>query len=705
MAEIALPEITIRPGDNADAWPGVPVAAGSGNNAEAWPGVPVVTDTTNTSPLGQYGSDVGHSLATDLGKGIMDLYGMPSDVRSAVLSGIEGLHGTVVDALDLPPDRAAELKKNLHDAIDFSMNQAGASKAATTAEIKGAFEKKFGPLYQSQTLPGQYAGAIAEFAPAALIGGGGGSVARRFITQDVVPAVASEAAGQMSAVSGTPMEPIARAAGAIGGGALGALVGSGGTAARAIRSQLPDYVTPQHIDRAQGLMTAAKTRGIDLTWPEALSKVTGKPVLTDMQRIIESAARTRAPMQAFFGERPAQIENAGRAEFGALAPTPKQPSTIGPQASQAAEGVLSDVRGAINNFTKPFYDKAAKVMLTAAEMAKVRAIPGFEDAAKAIHADPQLERYVSGLPENSVGFLNEVKKYLDTAQTNAASPMTANKNAQRAAGFGMDAAAVRKAAEAASLDYTTALAVQQHAREKYLEPLLKGPLGRIADQPDTRKATNALFPSNPTPNSAGEVSTAVSALANKNQWAATQLVRAHAESVFNEATQALQSGPNQAGGAKFVARLVGNPQQRENLRAAVEALPNGADKWQGFEKFLDIVEATGTRQAIGSKTAFNAQELAQLGGGGAVSEIVKTGASPGKWMTLVHDKWSRWQFGNNLDDLARIITDPKSGPLLQSIAKLPVDSREGLLTTLRIIAQSQNAASRDERRNLRGQGQ
>src|SRR6185312_11875578 len=111
-----------------------------------------------------------------------------------------------------------------------------------------------------------------------------------------------------------------------------------------------------------------------------------------------------------------------------------------------------------------------------------------------------------------------------------------------------------------------------------------------------------------------EVGNAVAALAAKNPGAATQLVRAHMESVFNEATKNLQSGPNQFGAAGFAKSLVGNIQQRANLQAAVEALPNGKQLWNGIDNFLEAAEATGTRQAKGSLTAFNAPEMKALSG-------------------------------------------------------------------------------------------
>jgi hypothetical protein len=220
-----------------------------------------------------------------------------------------------------------------------------------------------------------------------------------------------------------------------------------------------------------------------------------------------------------------------------------------------------------------------------------------------------------------------------------------------------------------------------------LERLLAGPIGTLANRDlKTRDAINALFPGRPLPNSQAEITQAVGALAARRPDVAGHLVRAHIESVFKEtASHLLQGGANQGGGAKFVKELVGNPQQRANLQAAVEALPHGGARWQGFERFLDILQATGTRPNVGSRTAFNAPELEALKGGRLPAEAAKLGASPGQWFRVVNDKWGQWQQGRNLDELARILTDPGSHRVLRQIAGAPRGSAQAQALATRLI--------------------
>lgn len=615
--------------------------------------------------------DVGTSLGRGVVKGTLALGGMVGDISNLVAKGSQQATNFIADKAGI--DRGPQARDTF---------------LPTNESLTKNLESVTGPLGKPETTAGKYAETVGEFVPAAATGPGG--LIRKAITQAVIPGLASEAAGE--ATEGSALEPYARAVGGVAGGAGGALASRAGSAKTAIRAQIPSDLNARHIADADALIQASKAKGIDLTWPEALSHVYESPVLSDTQRILESAPQTRTKMQEFYRDRPQQFDKAALNEFDQIAPGTTTPSQIGPAAGEAATESIGDVRKAINAASEPYYQGAESVLLTPAEMQYVKRIPGYQEARDAVRGSPQLNSYVAHLPDNSVGFLNEVKKYFDQAKENAGSKFNPGKNHQVEAIHGKAAEATKQIGIAKSQDYEIALKIQEQARKQYLDPLLAGPLGRVAKTNETKKAIEALFPSNPLPNSHNEVATAVTALAKKNQWAATQLVRAYAESVFNEATKALQGGANQAGAAKFAVRIVGNPQQRENLRAAIESLPNGVQKWAGFNKFLDAAEASGTRQAIGSKTAFNEEELKKLSASGVTGELARTAGSPGKWLSYIGDKWSRWALGQNLNELATILTDPKSGAILQRIANMPSGSREAQLVAARAVLQAEQAA-------------
>jgi hypothetical protein len=76
--------------------------------------------------------------------------------------------------------------------------------------------------------------------------------------------------------------------------------------------------------------------------------------------------------------------------------------------------------------------------------------------------------------------------------------------------------------------YDIALTIERENRQRFLEPLLQGPLGKLADKDiTTQNAINALFPKEPLVGSEGAVSDAVSAIVQRNPRAAQSLVRAY----------------------------------------------------------------------------------------------------------------------------------------------------------------------------------
>lgn len=663
-----MPEITITPtgqSQYAGDWDAFPQASSS----DSWDAFPKASSASSTA------LDVAKSAGVGVARGAIALGGLVGDISNFGAKGIKKASDFVADQTGMdryvPPQDGSVL-----------------DNIPTSDSITKAIEGVTGPFHKPETTAGKYAETIGEFVPAALAGPGG--LARKLVTQAAIPAIASEAAGQ--ATQGSELEPYARAGAAIVTGLGGAALSRPASTTSAIRAQLPEGITQATVDDARSLMLTAKSKGLDLTWPEALSQVSDRPVLSDTQRILESALGSRTRMQDFYAQRPQQVDQAALNEFGNITPATATPSQIGPQVGAAANETLGDVRKGINKAAEPFYKNAESVTLTPAEMQQVRRIPGFQQALNAVRKDPQLNWRVAHLPDSSVGVLNEVKKHFDQAGKNAGSKFNQGRNQQVQASNEMAASAVKQIGEVVSPDYAAALAIQQQARAKYLQPLLDGPLGRLAKKDiTTQKAIDALFPSNPLPNSHHEISTAVGALAKKNPTAAMQLVRAHVESAFNDATRSLQAGPNQFGGAGFAKALVGNIQQRTNLQAAIEALPNGRQLWDSFDNFIEAVEATGTRQAKGSLTAFNASEMKAMGGSNPLGEAVKTGLSPGKWWSVVNDKWSSWKLGRNLDELARIFTDPKSAPVLKRIVAMPSGSREAGYLASRLILQAEDA--------------
>jgi hypothetical protein len=667
------PVVTFRdqPGGSWDAFPDAPPAGSA--KADSWDAFPdkPTTDYAGVAKQGGVG----------IAKGAIGLAGIVGDIQQ-----IAKKVGSYLP--DIKPDPESEKYARKYGRMGDVMSVGQPLEFPTSHDIQGQVEKVTGEFRKPQNQTEADTETAGEFLPAALAGPG--SLLRKLVTQEAIPAAASITAGRL-----TDQNPYVKALAGFLGGVGGAAISGPGSVEKLIRAKIPASVTEQDITRAGQLIEHANTRGVTLTWPEALSRVTGQPVLTDTQRILESHGQTRPQMQELFADRPAQIEQAARREFDNVGQAPAYPSTIGPEAGAAAQDTLGDVRKTINATAEPYYQRAAGVTLSPAEMTHVRAIPGWTEARDAVRNGPNAWR-VENLPDNSVGFLNAVKKHFDELAENAGSKFNPERSHETQATREMQASAVKQIGEVKSPDYQIALEIGREGRRQFLEPLLQGPLGRLAEKDmTTKKAIAALFPENPVPGTHNEIHDAVSALVQRRPAAAEQLVRAHVEMVFNQAARDLQGGANQFAGAKFASKLVGGAQQRDNLQAAIMALPNGDARWQGFERLLDIMAATGTRQPKGSLTAFNQLEVQSMSTGG-LQEMASKGLSPGKWMSFANDAFKSWTLGRNLDQIARIITDPRSGEALRQIVRIPPGSDRALVMAGRLIALG-SAATTEQR--------
>jgi hypothetical protein len=146
--------------------------------------------------------DIAKSGGVGLAKGVMGLAGLSGDARELMAKGVNTL-----TLGGISPETASGALKHF---------PAGLLAGPTSDKIRSKVEEVTGPMYEPQTVPGQFAQTVGEFVPAALAGPG--SFGRKLVTQAVLPGIASEAAGQ--ATKGTAYEPVARIGGAVLGGSI-----------------------------------------------------------------------------------------------------------------------------------------------------------------------------------------------------------------------------------------------------------------------------------------------------------------------------------------------------------------------------------------------------------------------------------------------------------------------------------------------------
>lgn len=657
-------------------------------------------DKPPSEPVG-YAEDITKSAGSGLVSGTASLVGAPADLSNMAGGGLRWLLTKALEkAGAITPEQGAVMRDPLPGKDYYNTRNLG---APTANELLRGFKGVTGvnPSYQPQTVPGEFARTAGEFAPA-VAAFGFGSLPQR-VAQLAVPAVASETAGQVARKVYPEAEGAMRIGGALVGGigtGLAQMRGTGlaqmrGTPQTAISEAIQgaDSVAMQ---RATALMQDAASQGVRLTWDEAIQHATGGATrLSELRRYVENSRGGGSVLKPMMAERPGQVQAAADTAIGNLAPVRMDPVRTGIAAKQAAEQEIAGTQAAINAATDPYYKAAVAATVAPARQQALLADPIYAGALKEIRGNPALNRTIESLPDDSVAVVDLVQRRLREMADNALAPGQASTSNLIAANLKSARAPAIDAAEQATGgptgSYATARLGQTMLRGQFLEPLTEGPLGAVAATGDALRQGRAILPTSPPAGSAPIVSDTVTRIAMRHPDAAANVIHHYVRSVFDEATQSNLTGPNQFGGAKFASVIAGNGQQAQNLEAAVKALPNGSVKWEGFRRFLDTMEATGQRPAMGSATAFNQMIEKQLSGGGAVQEAAMAaptlGTSVFQRLREFQDQLNR---GRNTTQIAHILSDPASGKLLERLAAEPPGSSRaaGLAVRLSLMGSS-----------------
>lgn len=602
-------------------------------------GATPIGDGLYTRQQSGMGADVAQSLGSGLIQGVIGLAELPGQLRNLGVSGITAASNFLNDG----PDVNAQMAQDVLQRIQ---------PLPRTGQIGSVLEGQFGALYEPQTTAGEYARTAGEFAPGAVVPGGLGTKLASWL----VPAVASEAAGQV--FEGKPEEGPARVLAALlSGGAIGVRQALQGGPASVIRSSTRG-VTDQQLAEALQLRNSAQGMGVPLTQAEALQQVTGGATgLGRVQRVVEGSSSRLAPVMA---ERPAQVRQAVDNLTNQIGPRvdPAEASRLG---QTAAEGVIDTMGRRVNESARPFYDRLPGQALDPADAATLQANPSYLRAQEEVLANPELAPLINGAPED-LSTVNRVIQQLDTMQS-AATPGVFNPAGNRTlAGVRGDARGLaNQLASDASPDFATARETVRTGREAFVDPLKRGPLGVIAGQPELRptlpQQTGALFPAAPAEGGADQTLQALSLMNEVQPGAGAALTRQFLATQANEILQDNLTGPNQFGGAKLAAQLMGNPEQERALLGAIDQ----AEPFNDARRLAQVLRATGQREPAGSQTAFNAQLQNEIAGGNAAQEgtraLMNPTAVPGRIASVVDNAMTRM----NADRLAEfLLADPET---------------------------------------------
>ena len=411
-------------------------------------------------------------------------------------------------------------------------------------------------------------------------------------------------------------------------------------------------VTPEQLRMADLLMKDSARMGAPITGAEAIAQVTGNKSLLGTQRFVENAQASQPIMNQFMTDRPAGQRQAFEGAVQNIGPQPTSTTPINMQT--AAADLIGGARQSLTQNNDALYKQAGRVNVYPAP-----AIFANPRIAEAVDAVTGTAKYgVKGGSPNSFETLIAAKKYLDDEYATQMSGAT---------GLQVGASAVTQAAKNElndflkqnSAQYKRGAANYETALSQQINPIVQGPVGQIAGGAD---AAQVLMPPKPVSLYPADIKRTVELLRRKDPEAVPSFVRQQLEANFNEAAQNLQGGPNQMGGPKFAANIAGNKQQKDNLRTLITE-SSGMQAYQGFEKFLDTMEAQGQRLPANSATTFNEMARQEMGAG-----LLSKAATPLQ-PSRVAKFFEEYQMGNNSKKLAEMLVDPNSVNKLEELAR------------------------------------
>lgn len=527
-----------------------------------------------------------------------------------------------------------------------------------------------------ETPTGEVARRLTEGGVGGMMGGvaGGGRGMAREAIGGLAAAGAQEGVG---AAGGGPAAQMA--AGLI----AGPMAASNGPGSRTAREALQAGGGTRGVDgptlqRAEQLFQRARSEGINLTRANALDWITGGNAqgLSELQRVVESSGSPQ--LRQFFSEAapptPTTVRQYGGRVLDTIGPVSPSPGTLGPRAAEHSQAMINQAEQGVNTATRPQYQAFEHQPVDPAELQRLLNDPVFYREYQAVLTQPDYARFRQGLPPDSVGMVDLVRRSLSERQTNLTTPGASPEgmSATRAAGVGMsETDALNVASEgsrppgAAPVGPSPLQEVrrdQADLRAANVDPLDQGPVGQIARSQSTPAAQAAIFPGTPPEGSHVQIGRAVANLTQRDPQLAQELVRNYLGTKFSTDTGRNVGGEPYTSGTKFWKDVAGTEQETRNLEAAISALPNGPDIWTGVREMGDIFEAMGKRQHPGSKTAFNVEDIEKLKGKGFTDASLKLISSaftavPG----MAKDALERFRLGRNMDEISRLITDPQAG--------------------------------------------
>lgn len=412
----------------------------------------------------------------------------------------------------------------------------------------------------------------------------------------------------------------------------------------------------QELKAAAQLMRDAHAMGKVITLPEALNQVTkgAFPRAAYLQRFVEQSPAGSSQMGRIMAAR----AETGDAAINRVLNRPTGEEKVGvPLAFQsAAKEVVKDTRKDINKQTKQLYAAAEPQKVDPQDFAAIQAHPAWERSLKAVRRDPLKYGDLTGYPDDSIKVIDAVKKYADDTASEAG---RAGRNyaATNAGDFAGD---LKYAATKSSPEYDLALKTQEQLRKDVLGPVKRGPVGQIAEESSLSGQLGKLIPigkgRTATPQDVEVLKNHLTMLGKKDPKALQNFVDEALGDAFDYVGRGASQLQKQGQGAAFT-KFINGPDGKLLQTLVEHSGPNGAAKWQAFQKILKVMEAEGHRLPGNSPTTFNTMIERNLSSPGVIP------LSPSDVNLLSHNSlWNQavnwYRTGARADRIFELMIDP-----------------------------------------------
>lgn len=617
----------MQPGGRLDVRPGGELIPGEGLPGSPMYRPPMVAASPMPAPAANFGTALKAAIPEDQQTKLRVLAGalFPNDPNGIQRVGLaEGRPVFVNDSGQL-------------QFVSGPWSRMFANVAASAPETVGA---AVGSLAQGQPITGAATGAA------------GGRALKRGLSQLMFdePATPGSVGREMATEAGIT--------------AAGGLLGKG-LASVANKGRVVDF-TPAQLQSAEQARTLIKQRtGIDLD----LAQASGDRMLLGLRDYAAKyPGRTAEVIQARDEITAGQLDAATNRVLDLVAKA-KPAELTGKDAIGSAQAVIATLKGQRDAAVQPFYDAARQVVIGADVVESLASDPLISRAARRIASDPVYQRKLKGLPENSVGYWQQVKRNL-----NAGYEKSSRAGDRTAASEYADAAdIVNKRLAAASPEYALANEHYAHATREIVTPTEDSLIGVLAQMhPKNAQLAARIF--NDPGITAGQVAVLKAGISRTNPDAYRGLVRQWLGQKYNMAMRETQSGDviNPAG--KFRQAVIGTPSQKDIARAMLPA--DAADAFDDLMMAAEKLARTplGASRIAGSPTASN-QIITEKLKGMALNSL--------KWMIAprqsLQSAAEQRAVDQGIDALTTALIDPAKRSELRRIVKMKDSTRQLLL--------------------------